>query len=941
VALAGFAVFLFTLNHWVSLYSLGTVARLCGWSWRPELDQPLHTICFLPLKLAPVTWIPLLSNLLTALFAALVLGLLARSVALLPHDQPPERRFGPPRPAAPLTQPGSWVPPVVAAILCGLQLSFWEHATSATGEMLDLLVQAAVIWCLLEYRASRREPWLARAVLIYAAGMTDDWALAGYLPVFVGALIWLKGYGSFLERRFLGRMLLCAAAGCSLYLLLPAVQSFSGHSSPGFVDTVILHIKGQKLALGCLHKPAFRSLALASLVPLLVISIPWKSHTVSSSDDSRLGVFLTKATVHTLQFLCLGFSIWIALDPGFSPRNLDLGTPMLGHYYVWSLAAGFCAGHFLVFGLRATRGPGRQVTMLPALSVFLMCAVGVALLCRNLGQVRAANGPRLREFARQLHDDLPAGKCVALSEDSRLLLLLQAETASRSDGKDPLLIDASSLALPDYQAFLERQAGARWPLPALTNRVEFIGPGRLLRLLSEFASREPVVYLHPATGFFFETFISEPRGLVHLLARRPIATSEKPALQAQPLDANELLWQTRWTQLLAALSDDTRELPARKVAWPGVVLGWLQLERQQTFNSSFLGARYARALDDWGVELQRAGRWTAAGAWFQRALDLNPSSIPAHINALYNERHSQGDQARLVPATVQSDLSSLFFKYSSWRAVLDADGPVDEPSYLFRTARVSLARGEHFQALTGFARCMELATNWAAPILWRAEAFLELGGFEQALALAEKSVPMVPPDNSADLSQLLHCRTLALAGLKRTNDAVATIESFVSQYPRQEAILGTAADLYEYLTRFEAELAVLDQLLQSDPGRPGFLARKGFAELHLERFDAAVNTLTQALEKAPADDNSRLCRGVANLGAGRLDAARPDFEQLLGSPTLAPQACFGLGTIAWQNHDTNATLLYYRRYLSNRPPGARQAKVAAERVREFGGQGER
>src|SRR5436853_2071414 len=86
IGAGGLLVYLFTLNHWVSLHSLGTVARISGWWWRPQLDQPLTFILLYPFGLLPEAWIPTALNLFTAICAGFVLVLLARSVALLPHD---------------------------------------------------------------------------------------------------------------------------------------------------------------------------------------------------------------------------------------------------------------------------------------------------------------------------------------------------------------------------------------------------------------------------------------------------------------------------------------------------------------------------------------------------------------------------------------------------------------------------------------------------------------------------------------------------------------------------------------------------------------------------------------------------------------------------------------------------------------------------------------
>src|SRR5438552_812512 len=89
-------LYFFTLNHWVSLGSLQEVANLSGWSPSLELDlelySPLTFLLTLPIRWLPPALIPLALNLFVALCAALTLALLARSVALLPHDRTHEQR---------------------------------------------------------------------------------------------------------------------------------------------------------------------------------------------------------------------------------------------------------------------------------------------------------------------------------------------------------------------------------------------------------------------------------------------------------------------------------------------------------------------------------------------------------------------------------------------------------------------------------------------------------------------------------------------------------------------------------------------------------------------------------------------------------------------------------------------------------------------------------
>src|SRR5882724_3252720 len=199
-------VYVVTLNKWVSLHSLGTVARVSGWVWRPELQHPLTWLILSPFAWLPKSWIPLALNLFGATCASAVLAVLARSVALLRHDitrDDPLRKEDLP---SILSTPTAWMPPVLAATVCGLQLSFWEHATAFTGSMIDLFIFAYVIRCLLEFRIDHDRAWLSRCALVYGAGMANDWALVGYFPILVAAILWITGFRILYDKRWLLRV---------------------------------------------------------------------------------------------------------------------------------------------------------------------------------------------------------------------------------------------------------------------------------------------------------------------------------------------------------------------------------------------------------------------------------------------------------------------------------------------------------------------------------------------------------------------------------------------------------------------------------------------------------------------------------------------------------------------------------------------------------------
>src|ERR1700690_168726 len=216
LAAAVVVVYLLTLNHWVSLFNLTAVAETSGWDWQPELSQPVSFVVTYPFRWLSAAQIPMALNVFSAVCAAVTLGLLARSVALLPHDRTEAQRRREQGPFSLLTIRNAWLPPVFAVMVCGLQLTFWEYATNQTGEMFNLLLFAFVIWSLLEYRLDERERRLFLAAFVYGAGMSNDWAMVCFLPVFLTALVWIRGL-SFFHSRFFGRLALCGLAGTFFY----------------------------------------------------------------------------------------------------------------------------------------------------------------------------------------------------------------------------------------------------------------------------------------------------------------------------------------------------------------------------------------------------------------------------------------------------------------------------------------------------------------------------------------------------------------------------------------------------------------------------------------------------------------------------------------------------------------------------------------------------
>ncbi|MEY2467040.1 MAG: hypothetical protein QOD03_1561, partial [Verrucomicrobiota bacterium] len=152
VALFAFAIYIQTLNHWVALNGLPLIAHATGQASTADIYFPCFSLVTYPLQWLPLRWIPIVSNLFSTMCAVLTLMLLARSVSLLPHDRTHSQRQRENDEFSLLSIRLAWIPPVLAACVCGLQLSFWENATSISVDMFDLLLLAYAIRCFLEFR---------------------------------------------------------------------------------------------------------------------------------------------------------------------------------------------------------------------------------------------------------------------------------------------------------------------------------------------------------------------------------------------------------------------------------------------------------------------------------------------------------------------------------------------------------------------------------------------------------------------------------------------------------------------------------------------------------------------------------------------------------------------------------------------------------------------
>ena len=961
IAIGALGVYLATLNHWVSFNSLNQgnllqVAKVSGWTWQPELYAPLNWLITFPFHWLPIRTIPLALNLFSAVCAALTLALLARSVALLPHDRTCEQRERGHNAFSLLSIRTAWVPPVLAVLVCGLQLTFWENATAASSspplnastEMLDLLLFAYVIRCLLEFRLDERVSWLTRASFVFAAAMANNWAMIGFSPLFLIALLWIKGL-RFFNTRFLVRMSLCGLAGLLFYLLLPLVQHMGTIKSLSFWMGLKANLAAQKSILAALPFSKYALfygdktlwvLALPALLPLLLIGIRWPS---SFGDPSPLGVALTTLIFRLIHGALLALCIWVALDSPLSPRHLIPNIPLLTFYYCGALSVGYFCGYFLLVFQNKSNGRSRQSPpFLPLINTCVTCALWVVcvmapavLIYRNLPQIRVSNGPLFEKYASLVAQGLPAKGAVLLSDDPRRLLVMQSATAQRGKSEDYVFVETTYLAWPNYQFFLKKNYPKCWQVAVPKEPRQPFSQRTVLGILYGLTQTNIVYYLHPSFGYFFEEFCLEPHGLVYMFAPYPTNTIFSPLPTKELITENEAYWTRTDGEVLRPLLAKFTPSISPPIAFMDWLVGKLHLKKEPNLTVSLLAAFYSRALDYWGVEMQKSSELTQAATHFERAQDLNPDNVVASINLEFNRNLQTGHRSSVQLAKSVED---EFGRYKGWIQVLNNNGPFDEPNFIYEQGRV-FARASCFrQAAAEFERVKVLAPENLVSRLWLGQMYITCRMPDQALRVAEE---IHAESGKLGLSRtngalgLLYVESSAHLAKGDINGADTAVKVAMRKYPDDGALLAATTQVYIKYGCFSNALAMIDEQLKLTPDDLSVLINKGFVCLQLNAFEQAIVPLTRVLDREPKNYGALINRAIAYLRCKKLNEAQSDYESLQKAFPKAFRVYFGLGDIAYQKKDTKAAIRNYELYLANSPTNNPEAKTVNARLKEL------
>jgi tetratricopeptide (TPR) repeat protein len=940
VAAGALTLYLMTLSHSATFTGLAKLAQVAGWDWRPVLVAPLHFVLTYPIRWLPPGMQLVALNFLSALFASVALALLARSVALLPHDRTRDQRHLERSDYSLLSLRAAWVPPVVAVLVCGLQLSFWENAVVAAGESLDLLIFAWLVHALLQYRLDQNECRLSWFAFIYGLSVTNNFAMIAFFPAFLVALVWIKE-ASFFKARLILKMIGLGLAGLLLYLLLPAINAIRDPQGYTFWQLLTSYWSFQKSQLLGFPRYLLLLLSFTSILPVLFMGIRWPA---SFGDISPVGNALTALMTHVIHGLFLVACVYVAFDPQFSPRNLGGGRfVLLPFYFLGALSIGYCLGYFLlVFGAKIPPQAWPRPTKLrriagPVIVILIYLgavAVPAALFWRNRPTIIANTGPALGRLAASMAESLPPGvwpqkeKPLLLSDDPFRLYALRWELEKQGRATNFVLVDTVGLAYPACHRFLHRDSPERWPrLPAEMRPYHLFEDQTVREILILLSARGPLYYLHPSFGSYFEYFYQAPSKLIYTLKAYPTNSISGLPMTAEAAQEQDAFWRGFKSRELDPLIGKVPpfESPEQAAKKPKKALPVETME-------AGIARMHSRALNHFGVELQRAGDFKKAKDYFELALQLNDANASAFINRDYNQRFQAGKRESEKPS--EGARQRLGAYGGSWSALLAIDGPIDEPSVCYLLAQTFGNSPNLRQA----AQQLKRVTYFTPENL---SARVALVSFCARIPLPDKALELAAAIRGLG-ARLTEEQELSLleaeAWAHAYKNDIATTEKLLREarekFPKQTTAWATQLEIYDRLGRIKEATDLLNQQLKSQPTNVIALVNYASLLIRAKQSSNAIPYLDRALQLNPKMEQALFNRALAYLESSRLDAALSDYRnlELMMNPP-SHDVYYGLGEIYFRKKNRNKAEEYFEKYLKSAPRGLPERRLVEERLK--------
>ena len=513
--------------------------------------------------------------------------------------------------------------------------------------------------------------------------------------------------------------------------------------------------------------------------------------------------------------------------------------------------------------------------------------------------------------------------------------MLEAAYLRRGAANGNILVETSSFSHREYIQYL----ASRYPElkkvmmpPEKLHHV--LPPQSLVYFLFQVGKQQPIYYLHPSFGYYFEAFYMKPHGVVYEMKAFPNNTDAQPPLpSAAEIASNQAFWKRMEEGPLQAL--------------PGLA--------KKNGGAQALAIDYAAALDYWGVDLQRANRLKEANACFAEALLLNSDNFVAKANLDYNNQLQKGNHQPIDSAGI---LARALTYYRNIVPVLKLNGPMDEPGLDLEIGQ-AMAEGKNYrQANALFERRLQLLPGDPQAELAIAKTDVDAGNGAKAL----ETLRAITNASKVGAWELIRCEALAHVVNKEYPVAEKIFCDAVKADPKDASRLTILAEFYrvrgydalqknqpaEAAQRFNTALTNLDaalKLLQAPNAPetavdevPEVLLKKAELQMMLKSYDKAVMVLDQFLELRHSSPTALLNRAVAEVQLKKIPEAKKDYKSLRKLLATEPYvADLGLADVAASEKDTAEETKCLKHYLKTAPDDSAEYVLVKKRLEKLEG----
>lgn len=227
-----------------------------------------------------------------------------------------------------------------------------------------------------------------------------------------------------------------------------------------------------------------------------------------------------------------------------------------------------------------------------------------------------------------------------------------------------------------------------------------------------------------------------------------------------------------------------------------------------------------------GESLKRTGKWDAAIAAFDRAIELKPDFY----------------EALLAKAEVSYQQKRFEDALNAWRIAQEL-----QPSELFIRLNCGLALWNlqrRDEAIAEFEQILSIDPNYARAGLCKAEILSDLQRYDEALAECDrllaselKSDPHLEPE----LVKVLTLKGAILQSLTRIEEALATYQAASKYKGGLHSTWLAQVEILVQLQRYEEALQICDRAIQIDPREIAPWLQSAHLLYQLQRFEKAIS----------------------------------------------------------------------------------------------------